>query len=199
MREEQTVSEMVEEVLARQARARAERTGETFEEALKAVSETEAGRQLQELRDGPHHDEGVERWQEDLLRARAKERSRDRLEKRGPAREERSRVRDAVWKAFMREERLELELRKAGQLAGLLGEALPGEPAAELRRLASEDQRQAEEELVALVMHNGKVFYKHLEELCVEDMSARAATNRLRMRWLKERQDSWLGRGKGHS
>ncbi|MCA1719503.1 MAG: hypothetical protein LC781_22665 [Actinobacteria bacterium] len=98
----------------------------------------------------------------------------------------------------MREERLELELRKAGQLAGLLGEALPGEPAAELRRLASEDRRQAKEELVALVMRNGKVVYKHLEELCANDMPARAAANRLRMGWLKERQDSWLGRGKGH-
>ena len=34
---------MVEKVLARQARARAEQTGEPFEEALKAVSETETG------------------------------------------------------------------------------------------------------------------------------------------------------------
>ncbi len=78
MREEQAVSEMVEEVLARQARARAEQTGEAFEEALKAVSETEAGRQLQELRDGPHHDERARRWQENIRRERAGKQRRDR-------------------------------------------------------------------------------------------------------------------------
>ena len=78
MREEQAVSEMVEEVLARQARARAERTGEAFEEALEAVSETETGQQLEELRDGVHYDEGARQWQEDLLRTRAGERRTDR-------------------------------------------------------------------------------------------------------------------------
>ncbi len=197
MREEQPVSEMVEEVLERQARYRVERTGEVFEAALKAVLETEAGRQLRKLRDGPHSEERPQRWQKNLLQARAKERSREGLEKRGPDQEERNRVRDAVWKSFMREERLELEMRKAGQLAGLLGEPLPGEPAAALRRLASEDRRQAEEELVALVS-NGKMFYKHLDELCEDDMPARAAAHSLRMRWLKERQDSWLGRRKGN-
>ena len=48
MRKKQKVSEMADEVLARQARNRAERTGESFEEALKVVLETEAGRQLAE-------------------------------------------------------------------------------------------------------------------------------------------------------
>ena len=54
-------------------------------------------------------------------------------------------------------------------------------------RLASEDRRQAEEGLVALV-HDGEVFYKPLEELRVEDMPARIAATRLRTAWLKERQ-----------
>ena len=58
----------------------------------------------------------------------------------------------------MRSEQRELELRKRGQLAELLGEALAGEPSAALRLLASEDQRQAEEGLVALTS-NGKVYY----------------------------------------
>jgi hypothetical protein len=44
MKKKQTVAEMADEVLARQARVRAERTGEPFEEALKAVRKTEAGR-----------------------------------------------------------------------------------------------------------------------------------------------------------
>ena len=94
----------------------------------------------------------------------------------------------------MQAELEELELRKDGQLARLLGEPLPGESSAALQRLASEDRRQAEEGLVAL-MSNGKVFYKHVEELSEEDKPAREAANRLRMTWLKERLDGWLACG----
>ena len=54
MDKEQTVSDMANEVLARQAEARAERTGEPPEEALEAVLKTEAGSQLRDLRDGTH-------------------------------------------------------------------------------------------------------------------------------------------------
>ena len=50
MRAEQTVNEMAQEVLSRQARAQAQRTGEPLVEALEAVLETPAGRQLEELR-----------------------------------------------------------------------------------------------------------------------------------------------------
>ena len=50
MRPEQTVSEMAGEVLSRQAWALAQRTGESFVEALETVLETPAGRQLEELR-----------------------------------------------------------------------------------------------------------------------------------------------------
>src|ERR687893_2526195 len=98
----------------------------------------------------------------------------------------------------MQEELRELEKRKGGQLAELLGEALPGEPSAALERLADEDRRQAEEGLVAL-MSMGKMSYKHLDELSPKDMPARAAANRLRTTWLKERRDGWLARGLGWS
>jgi hypothetical protein len=179
---------MAIDVLARQAGAQATRTGETFEDALKAVLETEAGRQLGELRDGSHRDERADQWQEGLSRERAKERKRQRAE-------ERKRIEQAAaWEQFMQAELQELELRKGGQLASLLGEPLPGEPPAALERLASEDRRQAEERLVAL-MSGGKVFYKHIDELSAEDMSARIAANRVRSTWLKERRDRWLGRG----
>ena len=94
----------------------------------------------------------------------------------------------------MRKERRDLELRKEGQLAELLGEALAGEPPAALQRLAREDQRQAEEGLVALTS-NGKVYYKLVEELTEEDMGARIAADRLREAWLKERRDGWLDYG----
>lgn len=188
MHEKQRVADMADEVLARQAEARAERTGEPFEEAHKAILETEAGRQLEELRDGPHCNERAQRWQEDLAPERAKER-------RSQARqEELSRARLVAWESFMQAELRELELRKGGQLARLLGEPLPGESPAAMLRLISEDRRQAEEGLVAL-MSSGKVFYKNVEELSEEDMPARVAANRLRTAWLKERQDGWLAHG----
>jgi hypothetical protein len=197
MHKEQRVADMVTAVLTRQAGARAERTREPFEEALKAVLETEAGQQLRELRDGPHRDQSAERWQEDLPQKRAKERKRARQEERKRAQEERDRARqDAAWALFMQAELRELELRKDGQLARLLGEPLPGEPPGALRRLASEDRRQAEEGLVAL-MSNGKVSYKHVDELSPEDCPARIAVNRARTTWLKDRRDAWLGRGDG--
>jgi len=195
MQKNQRVAGMAVDVLARQAGARAQRTGEPFEEALEAVLQTEAGRQLGQLRDGPHGYERAQEWQEDLLRKRAEERSRARQEERSRARqEELSRARHAAWKSFMQAERRELQQRKEGQLAGLLGEPLPGESSAALRRLASEDRRQAEVGLVAL-MSGGKVFYKHVDELSEGDMPARVAASRLRETWLKERQDGWLGRG----
>jgi hypothetical protein len=179
---------MAVDVLARQAGDRARQTGEPFDEALNAVLETEAGRQLGELRDGSHRDERAERWQEDLVRERARERKREQAEEKSRAEQA------AAWERFMQTELRELELRKEGQLAKLLGEPLPGEPPAALRRLASEDQRQAEEGLVAL-MSMGKVSYKHLDELSEEDMPSRIAANRARTTWLKERRDGWLGRG----
>ncbi len=110
MQEKQQVAHMAVEVLDRQAGARAERTGEPLEEALKAVLETEAGQQLTGLRDGPHRDEEAERWQDELAPKRAKKRKQARQE-------ERSLVslaqRDAACEQFM-----QAALRKEGQLAG---------------------------------------------------------------------------------
>ena len=198
MQKNQSVSEMATEVLARQAGARARRTGESMEEALRAVLQTEAGRRLRKLRDGPHRDERAEEWQPSLPRERAEERRLARLreERRRLQEEERSRVRKAAWESFMRKERRELELRKDGQLAGLLGEALAGETPAALQRLALEDQRQAQEGLVALTS-NGKTYYKLVEDLTEGDMGARIAADRLREAWLKERRDGWLHYGGG--
>src|SRR3712207_8051942 len=82
MQKNQRVTDMAVDVLARQAGVHAKRTGEPFEESLKAVLETEAGRQLRELRDGPHCEERAEDWQEDLVRNRAQERKRERAEER---------------------------------------------------------------------------------------------------------------------
>jgi hypothetical protein len=197
MQQNQSVSEMATEVLARQAGARAKGTGESLVEALRAVLQTDAGRRLGRLRDGVHRDERADQWQPSLPRERAEERRQAQLEERNRLREEeRSRARKAAWESFMPRERRELKLRKEGQLAELLGEALAGEPPAALRRLAREDQRQAGEGLVALTS-NGKVYYKLVDELTEEDMEARIAAVRLREAWLKERRDGWLDYGGG--
>ena len=74
VRDDRSVAEMANEVLMRQAKARSERSGEPIEEAMEAVLDTEAGKQLRELRDGPHGEEGVEEWQVGMARERAQER-----------------------------------------------------------------------------------------------------------------------------
>jgi hypothetical protein len=73
MRAEQTVSEMAQETLLRQVRTLAQRNGEPLLQALEAVIETPAGRQLEELRCGPHQEEEARYWQANLLFARVSE------------------------------------------------------------------------------------------------------------------------------
>jgi hypothetical protein len=74
VRDDQSVAEMANEVLMRQAKARADRTGEPIEDAMEAVLDTEAGKQLKELRDGPHAEETVEEYQLGVAQERAEER-----------------------------------------------------------------------------------------------------------------------------
>jgi hypothetical protein len=75
MRKKQNIAEMTDEVLLRQAKARAKRTREPFKEALEAVMGAEASRQIEKLREGPHHGEMAQEWQEGLARDRAEERA----------------------------------------------------------------------------------------------------------------------------
>jgi hypothetical protein len=76
LQREQTVSEMAEEVLARQAMSLADRVGQPFERALEIVADTEAGRQLRELANGEHRYERARDWQASMLWERAEERLR---------------------------------------------------------------------------------------------------------------------------
>jgi hypothetical protein len=71
---DQSVYEMVEEVLARQAKSLAERTGQPFERVLKIVADTEADRQLRELADGEHRHKKAREWQASVLWERSEER-----------------------------------------------------------------------------------------------------------------------------
>jgi len=77
MREDQSVAEMANEVLMRQAKRRSDRSGEPIEVAMETVLTTEAGKQLRELRDGPHSEESVEEAQVVAARERALKRVED--------------------------------------------------------------------------------------------------------------------------
>src|SRR3712207_880554 len=74
MRRDQTVFEMAEDVLARQARSLANRTGQPFDRALEIVADTEAGRLLKELANGGHRYERADHWQVSVLREHTEER-----------------------------------------------------------------------------------------------------------------------------
>ena len=73
MHRDQTVSEMVEQVLAHQAKSLAERSGQPFESALGVVADTEAGQQLRELANGEHRLEKAREWQASVYWERAEE------------------------------------------------------------------------------------------------------------------------------
>jgi hypothetical protein len=77
VREDQSLAQMANEVLMRKAKVWAELSGEPIEEAMEAVLNTEAGKQLKELRDGPHSEESLKEAQVGVARERAKERVED--------------------------------------------------------------------------------------------------------------------------
>jgi hypothetical protein len=74
VRRDQSVSQMAEEVLMRQARALSHRSGQSLEDAWQAVSDTEAGRQLRDLANGEHRHEKAMAWQAGVFWDRAEER-----------------------------------------------------------------------------------------------------------------------------
>ena len=74
MSPEQSGSEMVEEVLKRQAKALVGRTGQPLEAALEEVADTKAGRQLRELAHSEYQERKAAEWQANLPRRRAEER-----------------------------------------------------------------------------------------------------------------------------
>lgn len=87
MHAEQTVAEMANEVLARQAGYRARQSGEPLEAALRAVIRTEAGQQLCKLLEGVHRNKKAAEWQKNLPRKRVEQRmalfvARERVEQR---------------------------------------------------------------------------------------------------------------------
>ncbi len=74
MQQDQSVSEMAQEALMRQAKALAHQSGHSLEDARQAVSDTEAGRQLRDLASGKHRHEKAQEWQASVFWDRAEER-----------------------------------------------------------------------------------------------------------------------------
>src|SRR5215218_10444135 len=74
---DQTVAKMAEEVLARQAKAMLDQTGQSLASALEAVASTQAGQQLRGLANGEHGYEKAQDWQASLFEERAEDRLRD--------------------------------------------------------------------------------------------------------------------------
>lgn len=91
-----------------------------------------------------------------------------------------------LWERYMEIERKELEDRKNGELERALGQALPGESQEEIQRLAREDREKAEAGLVGLRDGND-VWYKHIDELTLEDRQARIEAQQRRLAWVGER------------
>jgi hypothetical protein len=71
---EQTVSEMVKEVLERQAKSLADGTGEALEQAMSATLKTDAARPLKELAESPYSKQQAAEWQAALPWTRAEKR-----------------------------------------------------------------------------------------------------------------------------
>jgi hypothetical protein len=96
---------------------------------------------------------------------------------------------EEAWERYLEAERRELEMRKEGHFAKLLGSPLPDESPEELKRLAEDDRLRALKGLVALKTESGEIVYRPLEDLTRQD-------RRRRVRAEGERVDWIVGRGK---
>jgi len=74
VQEDQSVSQMAEEVLMRQAKVLAQRSWYSLEEARQTVSDTEAGRQLRDLANGEHRHKKAQAWQASVFWERSEQR-----------------------------------------------------------------------------------------------------------------------------
>ena len=87
---------------------------------------------------------------------------------------------------FLAAERSMLEQRRKGALAQALGEPLPEESPGELRWLIIEDRHLAEAGLVEL-RSGEEAWFKHVDDLTLEDRPARIEAESKRRAWLMER------------
>jgi hypothetical protein len=80
VQEDQCVSQIAQEVLLRQAKVLAQRSGGySLEDAHQVVSDSEAGRQLRDLASGEHRHERALAWQASIFWERAEQRLMHRI------------------------------------------------------------------------------------------------------------------------
>jgi hypothetical protein len=81
-------------------------------------------------------------------------------------------------------------LRQEGHLAKILGAPLPDESPQELKRLAEDDRRRAQEGLVELGGPSGEISYKGVDDLVPEDRGARIEAELMRSECIREHRAS---------
>ena len=93
---------------------------------------------------------------------------------------------NAGWNRYMDAERTQLAQRATGQLRRAIGHQPEEEAQEELERIAAEDERQAKEGMVPL-RKDGRVYYKHIDDLTREDRWARLEAEQVTLMWIKGR------------
>ena len=99
----------------------------------------------------------------------------------------------AAWARYMIAECRSLAARKAGNLARVLGPALPGESREELERMVQEDGRLAQEGLLRLMNEQGETYHKHVDELRPGDIADRLRAETALNDWLMCRAEQLFG------
>jgi hypothetical protein len=94
---------------------------------------------------------------------------------------------EETWELYLEAERRELEMRKEGHLAKLLGGPLPDESPEELKRLAEDDRLKALKGLVVLKTESGEIVYRPLEDLTTQDRRGGIRAEGERVDWIVER------------
>jgi hypothetical protein len=82
------------------------------------------------------------------------------------------------WEGFMQMERTKLRERREGKLRRALGRPLPGESSEQLDRIAEQDIIRAEQGLVPIKGDDGRISYKHIDDLSPLDMRFVTAAER---------------------
>ena len=90
------------------------------------------------------------------------------------------------WQGYIEMEHEQLAQRAAGQMARMLGRALPGESQEELDLIASEDRFLAQAGYRCL-RQGYKVWVSHIDDISREDCLARLEYEKTLVRWLKSR------------
>ena len=87
----------------------------------------------------------------------------------------------------MQMERTKLRERREGKLRRALGRPLPGESKEQLDHIAEQDIIRAEQGLVSIKGEDGRISYKHIDDLSPLDMRFVTAAERVEAGWIRER------------